>query len=103
TGGGEVERDKAVVEEVVDPLIQLVRNAVAHGIEPVATRLARGKPAEGQVTLAARHEGDAVFLEVADDGAGIDAARVRASLVASGRLGAVEAAGASDEQIVAAI
>jgi chemotaxis protein histidine kinase CheA/CheY-like chemotaxis protein len=103
TSGADVELDKAVVEKVIDPLIQLLRNALAHGIEPAAARLAAGKPAEGKVTLSARHEGDAVFLEVADDGGGIDAAKVRASLVASGRLGAAEAKIASDEQIVAAI
>jgi len=100
TSGGEVELDKAVVEKVTDPLLQLLRNALAHGVEPAATRLALGKPAEGTITLSARHEGESVFLEVADDGAGIDAGKVRASLVASGRL---SASAATDEQIIAAI
>src|SRR5262249_13312176 len=103
TSGGDVELDKAVVEKVTDPLIQLLRNALAHGIEPTAVRVARGKPPEGKIALSARHEGDAVFLEVADDGAGIDAAKVRGSLVASGRRTEAEALAATDEQIVAAI
>jgi chemotaxis protein histidine kinase CheA/ActR/RegA family two-component response regulator len=103
TTGGDTELDKAVVEKITDPMIALLRNALAHGIEPAAFRQARGKPAIGTISLTARHEGDAVFLEVADDGAGIDPARVRASLVAAGRLAPEAAAAATDEQIVAAI
>jgi chemotaxis protein histidine kinase CheA len=103
TSGGDTELDKAVVERVTDPLLQLLRNAVAHGIEPASTRLLLGKPAEGQITLAARHQGESVFLEVSDDGAGIDTQRVRASLVASGRMTAAAAAAAPDEEIVATL
>ncbi len=103
TTGDETELDKAVVEKITDPLIALLRNAVAHGIEPAAERAARGKPPAGRVVIGARHEGDAVFLEVSDDGAGIDPARVRASLIAAGRITPEAAEGASDEQLVAAI
>src|SRR5262249_54834598 len=54
TSGGDTELDKAVVEMVTDPLLQLLRNALAHGVEPAARRLALGKPAEGKITLSAR-------------------------------------------------
>ncbi|HEY3357833.1 MAG TPA: response regulator, partial [Polyangia bacterium] len=86
TGGEETELDKMLVEQITDPLIQLVRNAIAHGIEPQDERLRRGKPAEGTVTVQARHQGDFVFLEVADDGRGVDFAAIRARLVETGRL-----------------
>jgi hypothetical protein len=76
---------------------------MAHGIEPAAERIAAGKPPIGTISLAARQEGDAVFLEVGDDGAGIDPGQVRASLIGAGRLEPEAAAAASDEQIVAAI
>jgi len=94
TSGEEVELDKAVVERITDPLIHMLRNAIAHGIETPEVRAARGKPAVGRIALAARHQGGSVFLEVADDGAGIDVPRIRARL---GR------PGASDEEIIAAI
>jgi chemosensory pili system protein ChpA (sensor histidine kinase/response regulator) len=94
TSGEEVELDKAVVERITDPLIHMLRNAIAHGIETPEVRAARGKPPVGRIALAARHQGDSVFLEVADDGAGIDVPRIRARL---GR------PGASDEEIMAAI
>jgi two-component system chemotaxis sensor kinase CheA len=74
--GEDVELDTAIAEHLRDPLTHLVRNAVAHGIEPEAARLAAGKPAMGTVTVRAYHEAGSVFIEVADDGAGLDRARV---------------------------
>jgi chemosensory pili system protein ChpA (sensor histidine kinase/response regulator) len=101
--GEDTELDRTVAEKITDPLIQLLRNAVAHGIEGAAQRVQAGKPPTGRITLAARHQGDSFFLEVSDDGAGIDPDRVRASLVASGRLGIAEAESASDERLIASI
>jgi two-component system, chemotaxis family, sensor kinase CheA len=75
--GHETELDKTIVEAIRDPLTHLVRNAVDHGIEPPAERLAKGKPAEGRLMLHASHEGGKVIIEIIDDGGGIDAARVR--------------------------
>jgi chemotaxis protein histidine kinase CheA len=103
TSGEDTELDKAVVEKITDPLIQLVRNAVAHGIETEAERVARGKPPTGKISLAARQQGASVVLEVADDGAGIDVAGIRRALVAAGRLDAEVAATASDERVIAGI
>ena len=57
TTGGETEFDKAVAEQITDPIIQLLRNALAHGIERAELRRDRGKPEDGQITIAARHEG----------------------------------------------
>ena len=65
-------------------MLHLVRNAVSHGFEPAAERVAAGKPAEGTLTLAASSVGEAVLLEVADDGRGIDAAAVAARARALG-------------------
>jgi two-component system, chemotaxis family, sensor kinase CheA len=76
--GQETELDRTIIEAIRDPLTHLVRNAVDHGIEPPAERLARGKAAEGRLALHAFHEGGKVLIEIADDGGGIDPQRIRA-------------------------
>jgi two-component system chemotaxis sensor kinase CheA len=76
--GRETEIDKYLVERMMDPLLHLVRNAVSHGIETVAERVASGKPPEGKITLRAATSGDNVLIEIADDGRGIDAEGVLA-------------------------
>lgn len=72
TVGEATEVDKTVIERLADPLTHMVRNAISHGIEAPASRLAAGKPAEGQVTLSAVHRAGRIVIEVADDGAGVD-------------------------------
>jgi len=75
--GKETELDKSIIESIRDPLTHLVRNSIDHGIESPADRQARGKGPEGRLTLRAFHEGGKVIIEIADDGGGIDPARVR--------------------------
>jgi two-component system chemotaxis sensor kinase CheA len=75
--GQETELDRSVLEQVADPLLHLVRNAVDHGIEPPAERLAAGKPRHGTVRVQAMQLGSEVVVTVADDGRGIDLERVR--------------------------
>ena len=70
--GGETEIDKFLVERMMDPLMHLVRNAVGHGLEPVAEREAQGKRSEGMLSLSAMTAGEKVVLKIADDGRGID-------------------------------
>jgi len=101
--GGDTEFDRTVAEQIVDPLIQLLRNAVAHGIEPAADRVARGKPAEGTIAIAARQSGGLVVIEVADDGAGIDPHELRQRFVASGRWSRARAEVSSDQDVLRAI
>ncbi len=89
TEGEATEIDKTVIEGLADPLTHMIRNAVDHGIEHPADRRAGGKPAAGTVTLAARHRSGRVIIDLTDDGAGIDRARVleiatRRGLVAQG-------------------
>jgi two-component system, chemotaxis family, sensor kinase CheA len=74
--GGEVELDKLIVEELSDPLMHIIRNAIDHGIEPPAARAAAGKPRRGKVSLQASSRGNQVAIAVTDDGAGIDDKRV---------------------------
>jgi len=74
--GQDTEIDKFVVERLMDPILHLVRNAVSHGIESAAQRVAAGKSAAGKVTLSAAGVGDMVVLEVADDGHGVDVEQV---------------------------
>ncbi len=76
--GGEVELDKKVLEILKDPLLHLLRNAVAHGIEYPNERLATNKPAEGHITLTIQQRGNEVSIEVKDDGKGFDFAALRA-------------------------
>ncbi|HTW82574.1 MAG TPA: chemotaxis protein CheA [Candidatus Sulfotelmatobacter sp.] len=75
--GAETDLDKTIVDEVGEPLMHLVRNCVDHGIEPPEVRESRGKPRHGTIRLNAYHEGNQVIIEIADDGGGIDLARVR--------------------------
>jgi len=75
--GGEVEMDKRVLEQIKDPLIHLLRNAIDHGLETPEERAALGKPPVGRVTLSAEQAGKEVILRVADDGRGLDLAGIR--------------------------
>ncbi len=84
TRGEETEMDRTVVEEIVDPLVHMVRNSLDHGIEATERRRAAGKPEQGRLRLAAYHEGSNLVIELADDGQGIDAARVLAKARAQG-------------------
>jgi two-component system chemotaxis sensor kinase CheA len=82
--GADTELDKLIVEELVDPLMHLVRNAFDHAIEPAAERLAAGKPGAGEIRIEATQRGNHVVIVVADDGRGIDTAQVRARAEARG-------------------
>jgi two-component system chemotaxis sensor kinase CheA len=82
--GGDVELDKLIVEELSDPLMHLIRNALDHGVEPVERRLLAGKPRAGRIRLSAKQKGSHVEITVEDDGAGIDDRRIREVAVARG-------------------
>jgi len=76
TQGEATELDKSMIEKIADPLTHLVRNAVDHGIETCAQRTQAGKSAEGCIRLSAAHQGGMIVIKVADDGAGLDRARI---------------------------
>jgi chemosensory pili system protein ChpA (sensor histidine kinase/response regulator) len=82
--GGQTELDRVVLEKIAAPLEHLVRNAVAHGLETPAARVAAGKPEHGEIRLTARQEGNEIVLTLADDGAGVNFAAVRARAEALG-------------------
>ena len=84
TEGEATELDKTVIERLADPLIHLIRNAADHGLETPEQRLAAGKPAAGQVVLAARQSGAEVVITITDDGRGVDRARVQAKAEENG-------------------
>ncbi|RAW45060.1 chemotaxis protein CheA [Halorubrum sp. 48-1-W] len=82
--GDDVELDRTILTEMRDPLVHVLRNAIDHGIEPPEEREATGKDPAGHVELTAERERDHVVIEVADDGAGLDADRLRDKAVAEG-------------------
>jgi two-component system chemotaxis sensor kinase CheA len=82
--GEDTELDKSLLEELADPLVHLVRNAIDHGIETAEARAAADKPPAGHVRLAARHDGASIVIEISDDGAGIDPERVKATVLRKG-------------------
>ncbi len=84
TEGEATEVDKTVIERLSDPLTHMIRNAIDHGLETPATRLANGKPAEGVVKLSALHRSGRIVIEIADDGAGINRGRVKMIAVEKG-------------------
>ncbi len=75
--GGETQMDKLMTEDLVDPLMHLLRNAVDHGIESRDERVKKGKPEIGRISLSALQKGNSVVIEVQDDGAGIDTERIK--------------------------
>jgi two-component system chemotaxis sensor kinase CheA len=98
--GGETPLDRAISEQMHDPLIHLLRNAVDHGLESPEERKRAGKPEEGVIRLSAERRGDDVILRVADDGGGIDPERVRRAAVERGLYTADEMEALSDDQAV---
>jgi chemosensory pili system protein ChpA (sensor histidine kinase/response regulator) len=82
--GAETELDNNIIQQISDPLVHLARNAVAHGIEPSEERERAGKNPRGKVSLRAYHRGNHIFIEVEDDGGGIDYERVKVSAIESG-------------------
>jgi two-component system, chemotaxis family, sensor kinase CheA len=86
--GAETELDKTMVEKLSDPLMHIVRNALDHGIEPKELRLYKGKPAQGQLKLSARHEAGSVVIEISDDGAGLNQQKIRQKAIDKGIISA---------------
>ena len=84
--GDDIELDRGIMEELADPLIHIIRNAVDHGLETADERLACGKPAQGLIRLAACREKDRVVIVVEDDGRGMDPAKLLASAIEKGFL-----------------
>jgi two-component system, chemotaxis family, sensor kinase CheA len=82
--GEETELDKMMIEELTDPLMHIIRNAIDHGIEPADERLSAGKPPVGRIVLDAYQKGNSVVIDVSDDGRGISAEKVRQVAVRRG-------------------
>lgn len=98
--GMETELDRTLIEEIGDPLIHLLRNAIDHGIEPTAKRLQAGKPPKGRIRLNAYHEDNQVIITIEDDGAGISPEHIKASAVRKGLITSDEASLLSDREAI---
>ena len=98
--GKSTELDRSLLEAIKDPLTHIVRNSVDHGIESPEKRVARGKRAEGHLKLRACHEGGQVLVEISDDGAGIDTARVKSKAIERGVISAQQAGQMSEAEIL---
>jgi two-component system chemotaxis sensor kinase CheA len=96
--GGDVEMDREMIEMVVDPLTHIVRNALDHGMETPADRLAAGKPESGTLRIVARQSGNQIVIEVSDDGRGINRAALVEKAISAGLFTAVDAATLSDAE-----
>ncbi len=96
--GAETELDRQVLDLIKDPLTHMVRNSADHGIEFPAARAAAGKPEKGTIRLSAWHEGGHIIIEIADDGRGLDAQRIKATALARGLAAESEIEKISDAQ-----
>ena len=97
--GADTELDRQVLELIKDPLTHMVRNSADHGLERPEARRAGGKPETGHITLNAFHEGGHIIIEIADDGRGLDLARIRAKAQAQGLASEAELAAMSESQL----
>ncbi|MBM6618424.1 chemotaxis protein CheA [Bacillus suaedaesalsae] len=97
--GAETELDRTVVDEIGDPLVHLIRNALDHGVEMPEVRKKNGKDEEGTVILRAYHSGNHVFIEIQDDGGGISKERVLSKAISKGVVTEQQAATLSDKQV----
>ena len=98
--GEETELDRTVIDEIGDPIMHLLRNSLDHGVESPDAREAKGKPRTGEVGLIARHEGNNVVIMITDDGAGIDASKIRRKAVEKGMVTQSEADSLDDADAV---
>ncbi|BAI79918.1 two-component system, chemotaxis family, sensor kinase CheA [Deferribacter desulfuricans SSM1] len=96
--GEDTELDKSVVEEIGDPLIHMIRNAVDHGIEPPEERVKKGKPEKGLVALNAYYEGNHIVVEIKDDGRGMDPEKLKKKAIEKGVITPEEAKSLSKEE-----
>jgi len=99
TNGGDVEIDRTILNDIGDPLVHIVRNAVDHGIEPPDEREDAGKDPKGSIELRARRERDEVVIEVEDDGRGLDVDRIRSAAAEEGIAAEAELAEMDDEAV----
>ncbi len=97
--GAETELDRTVMDEIGDPLVHLLRNAIDHGIETPKVRNEKGKPEEGKITLKAYHSGNHVFIEIMDNGAGISRVRVLNKAISKGVISQQDAERLSDQEV----
>ncbi|MBD2862774.1 chemotaxis protein CheA [Paenibacillus oceani] len=97
--GAETELDRTVIDEIGDPLVHLLRNAVDHGVETVPERIAAGKPETGTVNLRAFHSGNHVFIEIEEDGKGINRDKVLATALKRGIVTPEQAKTLTDEEV----
>lgn len=100
THGEETELDKSVADEIGDPLVHLVRNAIDHGIEMPTERHERNKPTEGILRIAASQEGNSIVIRIQDDGRGIPLDKVKAKALAKGLISEAELAAMEPREIV---
>lgn len=98
--GETVEADREIVESLFEPLLHLIRNGLDHGIEPEAERLQLAKPARGRIRLSARQRGDQIEIELADDGRGMDAERIRKTAIDRGLVTANLASSLSERDLL---
>jgi chemosensory pili system protein ChpA (sensor histidine kinase/response regulator) len=98
--GAETDLDNGIIQQISDPLIHLVRNSVAHGIESSQERAESGKPLQGQVAMRAYHRGNQIFIEVEDDGRGIDYEKIRATAQAQELVTPDEAARLTERELL---
>ncbi len=98
--GAETELDNNIIQQIADPLLHLVRNSVAHGIERAEDRYNAGKPDQGNVAVRAYHRGNHIYIEVEDDGRGIDYERVRQTAVEGGLASSEDAARLSERELL---
>jgi two-component system chemotaxis sensor kinase CheA len=99
THGAETELDRQVLDLIKDPLTHMVRNSADHGLETPEQRRAAGKPEQGQIRLSAYHEGGYIIIQIADDGRGLDSARIKAKAVAQGLVSEAEVEKLTEAQI----
>lgn len=97
--GAETELDRTVIDEIGDPLVHLLRNALDHGIEMPDVREQNGKKREGTVRLKAYHSGNHVFIDLEDDGAGIDRDKILEKALKKGIVSERDAQGLTDQQV----
>jgi two-component system chemotaxis sensor kinase CheA len=98
--GGDTEIDKKIIDQIADPLIHLLRNAMDHGIEPARERVALGKAPAAKLRISAEHRGNRIVITIEDDGRGIDPATIRASAVRLGIARAEELEEWSEQEIM---